>query len=272
MKTLIDGIAEVGELNEKQRYFADRARTKLITMAQMMTTVLEMAWVGAEHPLSVSPVSLRTLVAHNVSLLEDVAAARNIEMRVNIPEEFPLIDADERMVNQIVLNLLANAVKYNVDGGFVSVTVREEPDRVYLIIQDSGKGIPVEDQPFVFERFYRARAVSKIEGTGLGLAIVKTAVERHGGEITFTSQLGTGTTFTVILPRRQPSLDEQPSRSTGEMYRPIDRAEGGNSVFETGHGSEPMDAVDDSIQESQDESDEIADSHAEAGRELQSDV
>ncbi len=272
MKTLIDGIAEVGELNEKQRYFADRARAKLLTMSQMMSTVLEMAWVGAEHPLSVAPVSLRTLVGHNISMLEDAAAARKIEMRVSIPEDFPTIDADERMVNQIVLNLLANAVKYNIDGGHINVSVREEPDRVVLVIQDTGKGIPAEDQPFVFERFYRARTHSKIEGTGLGLAIVKTAVERHGGEITFVSAIGTGTTFTVTLPRRQPSPDEHPLRSTGEMIRTADYAEGGNSAFETGHGSEPIDAVDDSIQESQDESDEIADSHAEAGRELQSDV
>ncbi|MFN8529437.1 MAG: HAMP domain-containing sensor histidine kinase [Anaerolineae bacterium] len=265
VKTLIDGIAEVGELNDRQQYFADRARGKLVHMVGMINTILEMTWMDADHPLSLAPVDLYSMIQYNLSLQQEAADQRSIELRSEIPASLGLIEADERLMQQMLSNLIGNAVKYNRDNGYVKVTAVSESDRVRLTIEDSGKGIPLEDQPHVFERFYRAKASSKVEGTGLGLAIVKTAVERHHGEISFVSVPDQGSTFTLVLPRHQAPPEAAPERATGEMRRISDSVEGHSWSVVEDTGEEKLDAVDDSIQEAQDGADEIADAHAEAG-------
>src|SRR5262249_22650322 len=99
------------------------------------------------------------------------------------------IQADEKLMRQIIANLLSNAVKYSPANTEISVGLSYDPEEVTLSVKDTGIGIPVEDQPHVFEPFFRARNISRISGTGLGLAIVQKAVARHGGTVTFESQL-----------------------------------------------------------------------------------
>jgi two-component system phosphate regulon sensor histidine kinase PhoR len=105
-------------------------------------------------------------------------------------------------LDQVLINLLHNAVKFNRPGGSVRVTVDTAEDRVRIAIADTGLGIPSEDLPRVFERFYRVdKARSReVGGTGLGLSIVKHAMEQMGGEIGVESTLGKGSCFTVALP------------------------------------------------------------------------
>jgi signal transduction histidine kinase len=97
-------------------------------------------------------------------------------------------------------NLLSNAIKYSPNGGQVCFDIREEANRLILEISDEGIGIPLADQAHLFEMFHRAGNTGKIQGTGLGLTIVKQNVEVHGGTLTFKSQKGVGTTFTVRIP------------------------------------------------------------------------
>jgi signal transduction histidine kinase len=107
---------------------------------------------------------------------------------------------DEKLLRHILTNLLSNAIKYSP----VETTIRFELDwqeeKAIFYVQDQGIGIPLEDQDLLFQSFYRAHNAENISGTGLGLAIVKNSIELHGGSISVSSDLGVGTTFTVVLP------------------------------------------------------------------------
>lgn len=107
---------------------------------------------------------------------------------------------DPKILQHVLTNLLSNAVKYSPSGGTVLFELSCQNENVVFQIKDVGIGIPVVDQQQIFEPFYRGSNVDDIPGTGLGLSIVKTLVELHGGKVTVTSEVGTGTTFTVNLP------------------------------------------------------------------------
>ncbi|NKE07143.1 MULTISPECIES: sensor histidine kinase [Mesobacillus] len=111
------------------------------------------------------------------------------------------IEADPTRFEQIIINLLDNARKYSEAGTATSMTVFKKSGKVQIIVKDEGKGIPEEDQSWVFDRFYRVdkSRSSALGGSGLGLAIVKELVEAHGGKITLSSKLGKGTTFEIII-------------------------------------------------------------------------
>ncbi|WP_089128245.1 hybrid sensor histidine kinase/response regulator [Tolypothrix sp. NIES-4075] len=114
--------------------------------------------------------------------------------------ELKEVVADESLLRHILGNLLNNAIKYSLPSGTVLFELIRQEKKVIFRIQDSGIGIPKEDQKQLFQPFHRADNVGKIPGTGLGLAIVKKCVERHKGEISVSSEVGVGTTFTVTLP------------------------------------------------------------------------
>jgi signal transduction histidine kinase len=107
---------------------------------------------------------------------------------------------DEKLLRQILTNLLTNAVKYSPHGSTVRFEIECKKDIAVLRIQDEGIGIPTEDLPELFESFHRASNVGTIPGTGLGLAIVKKSVDLHGGQLAVDSVVGVGTTFTLTLP------------------------------------------------------------------------
>jgi signal transduction histidine kinase len=108
---------------------------------------------------------------------------------------------DPSLLQRVISNLLFNSVKYSPEGGTIYVDLMDEVDAIVFQVRDSGIGIPVEEQPWLFQAFYRASNVKAIPGTGLGLAIVKRCVELHGGTITVHSEIGVGTTFVVEIPK-----------------------------------------------------------------------
>lgn len=110
-----------------------------------------------------------------------------------------IADIDQKLLQQVLGNLLSNALKYSPDGGTISLTVTCQNNQVIFQVRDPGIGIPVDDQPHIFQPFYRASNVDVVRGTGIGLAIIKKAVELYGGEISVESEVGVGTTFTVTL-------------------------------------------------------------------------
>ena len=120
-------------------------------------------------------------------------------------------EMDQALIHHILMNLLSNAIKYSPDRGSVWLDISCEGDRVTLQVKDEGIGIPPQDQAHLFETFYRAKNVGKIQGTGLGLAIVKKCVALHQGQIQVTSEVGAGTTFNVTLPRFSQQAMPQPS-------------------------------------------------------------
>jgi signal transduction histidine kinase len=114
---------------------------------------------------------------------------------------------DEKLLRQILSNLLSNALKYSPDGGKIQFDLIFDQNTVTFRIQDEGIGIPAKDQPQLFDTFYRTSNVGTISGTGLGLAIVKRCVDIHKGEIFVESEEGVGTTFTVNLPLKSEIAD-----------------------------------------------------------------
>ncbi|MDW8272346.1 MAG: heavy metal sensor histidine kinase [Bacteroidota bacterium] len=134
-----------------------------------------------------------------------LAEEQQISLRCDI-QPFIQVIGDRHRLQQVVINLLDNALKYTPSGGTVQVTLRIEQQRVHLSVRDTGIGIPAEDLPYIFNRFYRVdKARSrKVGGTGLGLAIARWIVEAHGGTISVESIEGKGTTFHVQLPLSPP--------------------------------------------------------------------
>jgi signal transduction histidine kinase len=124
----------------------------------------------------------------------------------------PPLQGDRNRLKQLLLNLLTNAVKYNQRGGRVEIHLRRVGDDAVLEVSDTGRGIPKEALPRVFERFFRVSDQdTRVGGTGLGLAIAKKIAESHRGQIEVTSEAGRGTTFTVRLPLTIPP-DTRPPR------------------------------------------------------------
>ena len=119
----------------------------------------------------------------------------------------PFVLGDAETLEQVFTNLISNAIKYNKPNGSVRIEIREEPESVIIEIQDTGIGIPKENLPFIFDQFYRVnrKEGQKTKGTGLGLSIAKKIVDLHGGSIQVTSELGKGSTFTVVLPKVLPN-------------------------------------------------------------------
>ena len=125
----------------------------------------------------------------NIHVTQDISARR--------------LTADEDKIEQILVNLISNALKYTPEGGSIAIRTVETPTAIVISIKDSGIGISSEDLPYIFERFYRAdKSRSRATGgSGIGLAIVKFLVEAHGGIVTVESKPGEGSEFTVTIPK-----------------------------------------------------------------------
>ena len=134
------------------------------------------------------------------------ATAKSIALRLELPAELPLVEADPQRIEQVVGNLLSNALAHTASGGEIVCAAQMRGGQVEVTVRDTGEGIPPEHLPYIFERFYRVdRSRSRATGgAGLGLAIVKQLVEAHGGQIRVESEVGRGTQFTFTLPVAEP--------------------------------------------------------------------
>jgi signal transduction histidine kinase len=125
------------------------------------------------------------------------------DIRYACAEPLREVILDRKLIRQIVSNLVSNAVKYSPAGGLITINLEYEAHKLILRVQDEGIGIPEADIKHLFEPFHRGENVDAISGTGLGMVITKHAVELHGGTIDVESQVGIGTTFTVVIPLDQ---------------------------------------------------------------------
>lgn len=145
---------------------------------------------------------IAVLVRQVVTVVEGSASARGLSLVVDLPDRLPLVNIDSHRIGQVLRNLLENAVAHTGAGGTITVAARQYERGMEVTVSDTGEGIPPEDLPNIFERFYRvdksrARATG---GTGLGLTIAKRLIEAHGSSIKASSEPGKGSTFTFTLP------------------------------------------------------------------------
>ena len=130
------------------------------------------------------------------------AQETDIKIRVDLPTDMPLLEADRDKVKQVLINLVSNALKYNRPNGSVILQGDFTEEEISITVQDTGLGIPDDALPHLFQKFYRVREhEGKASGTGLGLSICKQIVQGHAGRIEVKSKMGVGTSFTIFLPR-----------------------------------------------------------------------
>jgi signal transduction histidine kinase len=193
-----------GELNDKQaEYVADILDSGKHQLA-LINDILDLSKVEAGRmELDLSSFSLPEVLATAATLVREQAVRRGIRLELHIDEALAGIVADKRKVKQVIVNLLANAVKFTPDGGRVDVAAVQRGDSIEVSVTDTGPGIASEDQVRIFEEFGQGttRATAP-EGTGLGLTLAQRFVNLHGGRIWVDSALGKGSTFTFTLPLR----------------------------------------------------------------------
>ncbi|NGP43671.1 cell wall metabolism sensor histidine kinase WalK [Bacillaceae bacterium SIJ1] len=181
-----------------------------LRMGRLVNELLDLARVEAGHvELNKNDVSLRTYFDRMIQKFNTLAQERDVQLKTDLHltvDHFPL---DEDRLEQVLTNLLDNAIRHTEAQGEVVLHAQATPKRLMIEVRDTGVGIPEEDLPFVFERFYKAdKARTRgMSGTGLGLAISKNLVEAHQGTITVHSKQHEGTTFTVTFPH--PMIDER---------------------------------------------------------------
>ena len=164
----------------------------------------------------ISTFSVEAVLRHLCEVVKNDIAEHRHTLSVRLEDNLPPLTADKDRVEQVLLNILTNAIKYTPDGGRILLRAASNSSYVAISVRDNGIGVPKEDQPHLFERFYRVEKsrTTGAGGTGLGLAIAKELVEAHGGQIKLVSAVGQGTEITVILPIRSPLADEVSEETT----------------------------------------------------------
>jgi two-component system phosphate regulon sensor histidine kinase PhoR len=181
--------------------FLKRMDAEVDALTQMVEELLELSRIeSGQAPLRLAPTPVGELVVRAVDRLRPQAERAGLELTVLLPPQLPLVLADVDRARLVLTNLVHNAVKFTPPGGRITVAAQPAEDEVILSVQDTGVGIPAEDLPRIFERFYKADRARSGGGTGLGLAIAKHIVQGHGGRIWAESVEGQGSTFSFTLP------------------------------------------------------------------------
>lgn len=209
--TAIRGFAETlrdgaGEDAATRNRFLDTILEHARRLQRLTDDLLELSRQESRvEQMALTPVDLRAAVERAVRGLDPQAKERDVTVQVEIPAEPISILANERSLDQVLVNLIENAIKYSWRDSFVRIRVHEGGGRPTLEVSDQGPGISAKHLPRIFERFYRADPgrAREVGGTGLGLAIVKHLVERMGADISVESRVGKGSTFRVRFARAE---------------------------------------------------------------------
>lgn len=206
-------------MDETQRGFLETINRNTESLMAMIDTLLDFSEMEAQGRLGLQrrPLLLSTLVEEIAAEWRMPMEEKGLTLRVEAPEDLPLVRADARRLRWAVVNLVRNAWQYTPSGGSVTLQLSARNGRVTLNVVDTGVGIAPADQKHLFSRFYRVMYATRDDtrGLGLGLYVTKAIVEAHGGEIHVSSQEGKGSVFSVILPAMQPP-DEEKDTDTGE--------------------------------------------------------
>jgi signal transduction histidine kinase/HAMP domain-containing protein/putative methionine-R-sulfoxide reductase with GAF domain len=206
---IIDGV--YGAVPEKSRQVLDRVQVNGKHLLSLINDVLDLSKIEAgQLSLTLADYKVTSLIDGVVSATGSLAQAKGLDLRTKIAPGLPIAYGDERRLKQVMLNLVGNAIKFT-DKGYVEVAASRSGNDLVLSVRDTGPGIAAADQSKVFEEFQQVDTSSTKEkgGSGLGLAITKRIVEMHGGTIQLVSDVGAGSTFTVILPVRVSAAEKK---------------------------------------------------------------
>ena len=209
-ETLLDAGDELD--GETRRNFLRVIYNESDRMTHIVKDLLTLSQLDyGKMDMEMSPIPVKLIVQNIASAMLIEARGQGLTLETKLEEPLPVILADRNRREQVIANIVSNAIKYNRPGGTVTLSAFSQEDKVVIKVQDTGIGIPQEDIPRLFERFYRVDKARSRErgGTGLGLAIAKEIVEQHQGTIGVESQLDAGTTVTITLPVCPPDHEGQ---------------------------------------------------------------
>ena len=207
-----DLLAEevTGPLNPKQRDYLNDIKTSSQMLLTIINDILDLAVIDAgAFDLKLAPVKVEDVIeAAELGVRERLSRAK-VNLDVHIAKGAGTVMADYNRLIQVIYNLLSNAIGFSPEDGTITLTCRREKSGIAISVQDTGLGIPEEEQATVFERFESRGRGSRHRGAGLGLSLVKSIVQLHKGRIDLRSTPGAGTTVTVHLPDRHPALQQK---------------------------------------------------------------
>jgi len=197
---VLDGAT--GRIKPKQRNFLDIAVRNIDRLALLINDILDFQRLEAgKIKLNIQENNINQVVEEVYNTMLSAASKENVEFSLELDGNMPRAKFDSDRMIQVLTNLVANAIKFILEKGRVSVSTESRAEEIVIRVSDTGMGIPKQSIPKIFDRFYRVQRPGKeIQGTGLGLAIVKKIVAQHGGRIELKSEMAQGTTFTVFLP------------------------------------------------------------------------
>ncbi|MEY5048401.1 MAG: hypothetical protein RLZZ175_1760 [Bacteroidota bacterium] len=200
VETLLDGAMDDENVRDK---FLQKASKSLDSLTHLVEDLIALSQLEiGEVKMEFQELNLEFKAKEAIEQLEDKASKRNIKLKLTTKGDAPFkVHADNFRIQQVLTNLIDNAIKYGNDDGHVEVILEKDKSGVQVTIKDDGPGIPAEHLPRLFERFYRVEKSRNKEkgGTGLGLAIVEKIIEAHQSSISVSSKFGKGTSFTFKL-------------------------------------------------------------------------
>jgi len=199
LSRLLSGKA--GEFTEKQQSYLETIREELYKVSDLLADFLEFSRIEAKAYIPVPrPFNMEKYLRRNIEAAKVEADKKGLTISFEVKGAVPLsILADPGMMDRVIANLLDNAIAYTDTGGAIRVTLFDGDGALHVSITDTGRGIPEDKLPYMFDAFYRISRDSK--GSGLGLFIVKTIIEAHGGKMGVESAPGKGSTFSFTLPK-----------------------------------------------------------------------
>jgi len=181
--------------------FLQRIEGEIDRLSNMVSELTELSRIETgTTELKKSPTNLNLLVEDVLKQLTPLAKRRSLMVKTELMQDLPLVPADTERIRQTIVNLVDNAIKFNREGGSITISTSSTADSISVSVIDSGTGISRDDLPHVFERFYKSDKSRVGGGSGLGLAIAKHTVQAHGGQISAESEEGKGSTFKFSLP------------------------------------------------------------------------
>lgn len=219
----IEHIVNDENLTKQQRNMLQIVEKNVSILMRLVNEILDFRKIqNKKMELTLSEFELTHYLKEWVSTFESIATKRKIKVDLITPAPIRLC-ADIYKVERICYNLLSNALKYTSEGGSITIKAKSTDETVEICIKDTGKGIAKEDIKHIFDRFYQVRNSNK-DGTGIGLAIVKAFTELQGGTAKVESEVGKGSEFTIILPKRVAGDNFQPAEETYTMNDFLDES------------------------------------------------